>query len=89
MAWIKFMMKQFLKEPLWFKIIISTTLLSSIVFSSSFFSDNPYYQSYSKFAAAIFFCIYGMKLIKNRVTAVILFTLAVLCISLAILELFE
>lgn len=56
---IKFMIKQFLKEPLWFKTLISTTLLISFVFSSSFFSYNDYYQSLSKFAASyIFLCIW-------------------------------
>lgn len=43
MQWIKFMINQFLKEPLWFKILISATLLISIIFSSSFFSNNAYF----------------------------------------------
>ena len=82
---IKFMIKQFLKEPLWFKTLISITLLISIIFSSSFFSYNAYYESCSKLAAAIFFCVYGFKLRRNLVTSVILFTLAVICIYLSIL----
>lgn len=52
---IKFIIKLFLIEPLWFKILISTTLLISIIFSSSLFSNNAYFQSCSKLAAAIFF----------------------------------
>ena len=59
---IKRMIKQFLKEPLWFKILISTTLLISIIFSSSFFSNNSYFQSSSKLAAAIFLCTYALHL---------------------------
>ena len=85
---IKFMIKQFLKEPLWFKILISTTLLISIIFSSSFFSNNAYFQSCSKLAAAIFFCTYGIKMRRNLKNSVILFTLAVICIYLSIIEIF-
>jgi hypothetical protein len=77
---IKFMIKQFLKEPLWFKILISTTLLISIVFSSF---NNDYYQSISKFAAAIFFCTFGIKTRRNRVTSFILFTAAIICFYLS------
>jgi hypothetical protein len=81
---IKFMVKQFLNEPLWFKLLISTTLLISFIFSSSYFSNNAYLQSGSKLAAAIFFCAYGIKMRRNLVTAIILFTAAVLCIFLSI-----
>lgn len=86
---VKFMCKQFLKEPLWFKILISATLLLSIILSSSFFSNNVYFQSSSKLAAAIFFCAYGMRYRKNLVTSVILFTAAVLCILLSILAIYK
>lgn len=82
---IKFMFKQFQKEPLWFKILISITLLISIVFSSSLFSDNAYFQSCSKLAAAIFFCIYGFKMRRNLKTSLIFFTLAGICVFLSIL----
>jgi hypothetical protein len=82
---IKFMIKQFLKEPLWFKILISATLLITIIFSSSYFSSNAYFQSISKMAAAIFFCAYGIKMRTNLLTSVILFTSAVICIYLSIL----
>jgi hypothetical protein len=85
---IKFMIKQFLKEPLWYKILISTTLLISFIFSSSFFSNNAYYQSCSKLAAAIFFCAYAIKIRRNLVTSVILFTSAVVCIFLSILAIY-
>ena len=81
---IKFMVTQFLNEPLWFKILISTSLLISIIFSSSYFSNTAYFQSYSKLAAAIFFCAYGMKMRKSLRTSIILFTSAVLCIYLSI-----
>lgn len=82
---IKFMIKQFLKEPLWFKILISATLLSSIIFSSSFFSDKSTYQSVSKLAAAIFFCAYGIKMRRNRVNSALLFAAAIICVYLAVL----
>lgn len=88
MQWIKFMIKLFLREPLWFKILIFTTLLISIIFSSSFFSNNAYYQSCSKLAAAIFFCTCAIKMRRNLVTSVILFTCAVICIFLAILAIY-
>ncbi|WP_075620430.1 hypothetical protein [Paenisporosarcina indica] len=79
---IKFIIKQFMKEPLWFKILISSTLLISIIFSSSLFADNATYQGLSKLAAAIFFCAYGYKLRRNRLTSVILFAAAIICIYL-------
>ncbi len=66
-----FMFRAFLKEPLWFKTLISITLLVSIVFSSSIISYDRIYESISKFAAAIFFCIYGFKLRKNLRTSII------------------
>ncbi|WP_066062960.1 hypothetical protein [Neobacillus soli] len=80
---ITFMIKQFLNEPWWFKILISTTLLISIIFSSSFFSNQAYFRSISKFAAAIFFCAYGIKFRRNLVTMIILLTAAILCIYLS------
>lgn len=83
MPWIKFMYRQFLKEPLWFKILVSTTLLISIIFSNSFFSDNAYYQSCAKLAAAIFFCAYGIRMRRNLQISVIFFVLAVTCIYLS------
>jgi hypothetical protein len=82
---IKFMFQLFLKEPLWFKMLISITLLSSIIFSSSFFSDTPLYQGISKLAAAIFFCAYGFKFKMNRLTSILFFTVAAICIYLSIL----
>lgn len=83
------MVKQFLKEPWWFKLLLSTTLLFSIVFSSSFLSNNAYYFSISKLAAAIFFCAYGIKTRRNFVTSFILFSLSVICIYLSIQSFFQ
>lgn len=77
------MYKQFLREPLWFKILIFSTLLVAIVFSNSFFSDNGYYQSAAKFAAAIFFSSYGIKFRRNPQLSVIFFALTILCIYLS------
>ena len=79
---IKFIIMQFLEEPLWFKILISSTLLISIVFSSSLFSSNAYFQGFSKLAAAIFFCAYGIKLRKSFVNTTIFFSATVICIYL-------
>ncbi|MDF2645148.1 MAG: hypothetical protein K0Q73_953 [Paenibacillus sp.] len=80
---ITFMFKQFLREPLWFRILISTTLLIALIFSNSYFSNDPAYQGFSKIAAAIFFIAYGMKMRSNRVTAIILFAAAAICLYLA------
>ncbi|MFD2443917.1 hypothetical protein ACFSO7_07950 [Bacillus sp. CGMCC 1.16607] len=85
---IKFFIKLFIKEPWWFKILIVTTLLVSFIFSSSFFSYNPYYESLSKLAAAIFFGAYGIKMRRSTLTAVILITLAAICIYLSIMGIF-
>lgn len=82
---IKFFIKQFLKEPLWFKMLISKTLFVTIIFSSTFFANNPYYQSFSKLAAAIFFCAYGIKYWSNRLTSVIFLSAAAISIVLSIL----
>jgi hypothetical protein len=75
---------QFLNEPLWFKLLISSSLVISIVFSSSTFSNDTFYQSISKLAAAIFFCAYGFKMRRNIVTASIMFAAAAICMYLAI-----
>ncbi|SDM87511.1 hypothetical protein [Bacillus sp. OK048] len=85
---IKWMIQLFLKEPLWFKLLITLTLLASITFSSSFFSNNPLYQSISKLAAAIFFCAYGFKLKMNRKISTIFFTVAAICIYLSIMAVY-
>jgi hypothetical protein len=77
------MYRVFLREPLWFKILIFTTLLISIIFSSSYFSDYAYYQSCSKLAAAIFFGAYGIKMRRNLQVSVIFFAVAALCIYLS------
>lgn len=85
---IKWMVQLFLKEPLWFKLLIALTLLASIIFSSSFFSNTPLYQSISKAAAAIFFCAYGFKFRMNRLTSILFFTVAAICIYLTIMALY-
>jgi hypothetical protein len=88
MRMILFMFKQFLKEPLWFKVLIITSLVVSIVFSNSYFSHNPIYESASKLAAAVFFIVYGIKFRKNLLTFIILFTAAVVSIILSVLAVF-
>jgi hypothetical protein len=85
---IKFMIQFFLKEPLWFRLLLSITFLTSIIFSSSAFSNNAFYEGLAKFAAAIFFSALGMKMRMNRIIAIILFALAAFCIYLSILALY-
>jgi hypothetical protein len=75
--------KSFLREPLWFKILSSSTLLAAIVFSSSVFSDIGYYQSGAKLAAAIFFAAYGIKFRRNPRIFVLFFAMVLICIYLA------
>ncbi len=89
MHMIKFMVKQFLKEPIWFKLLITSTLLISIIFSSSIFSDHVYFQSLSKLAAAIFFVAYGIKLRRNSITSTILLTAAGICILLSLYSIYK
>lgn len=74
---------QFWREPLWFKALILTTLLLSIVFSSSAFSEQGNYQSISKIAIAIFFVSYGVKLRGNRKVSIAFFFLALISIYLS------
>jgi hypothetical protein len=85
---IKFMVQLFLKEPLWFRLLISITFLFSVIFSSSYFSDTSFYESLSKLAAAIFFAAIGIKLRMNRFLSILLFTAAAICIYLSIQSLF-
>ncbi|PQP83552.1 hypothetical protein C0Q44_02275 [Paenibacillus sp. PCH8] len=74
---------QFLREPLWFKALILTTLLLSIVFSSSTFSEQGNYRSISKLAIAIFFVAYGVKLRGNRKVSIVFIFLALISIYLS------
>jgi len=76
------MFKQYLREPMWFKLLIATALLISIIFSSSAFSSG-YYQSLSKLAAAIFFLTYGIRMRRNTRVAAIFFVVAGVCMYLA------
>ncbi|WP_409305118.1 hypothetical protein [Peribacillus sp. SCS-155] len=81
---LKFTVKQFLKEPLWFKILIIATLLVSVVFSSSYFSEHAYFEAVSKLAAAVFFCTYGIKFRRNVKTSVTFFAVGLAAIILSI-----
>ncbi|MDR7077342.1 hypothetical protein J2Y03_002366 [Neobacillus niacini] len=83
---IKFMIKLFLNEPLWFKILILTSMFISILFSSSSFTDNVLLQSLSKVAAAVFFGAYGFKMKRNLKVSIMFFILTGVCIYLSILE---
>jgi hypothetical protein len=76
------MIKLFLKEPLWYKVLISLTLLISVIFSGM---ENVVFQSLSKLAAAIFFTTYGIKFRYNRPVSILFFTVALICIYLALI----
>jgi Na+-translocating ferredoxin:NAD+ oxidoreductase RnfD subunit len=73
----------FLQEPLWFKLLVSTTFFASVIFSSTFFSYNAYYDSGSKVAVAIFLGAYGFKLRRTRKYSIPLFFLSGISLYLA------
>ncbi|MEN8698084.1 hypothetical protein [Bacillus infantis] len=73
----------FLREPLWFKILITGSLLLSILFSSSVFSDDSIFQGASKAAAAVFFVAWGIKLKASRGAAAAMFLTSAVCLVLA------
>ncbi|WP_419955356.1 hypothetical protein ACN6MT_07515 [Neobacillus niacini] len=77
---IKVMINLFLKEPLWFKLLISLTFLISVIFSGM---ENTVFRSLSKLAASIFFTTYGIKYRYNRLVSMVFFTAALICIYLA------
>jgi len=81
---VKFMYRQFISEPLWYKFTVITMLLIAIIFSSSVFSDNAYLQSLAKLAAAIFFAIYGVRFRRTRRLVIIFFGLSLVCLFLAV-----
>ena len=82
---IKLMLIHFSKQPLWFKVLISITFLFSVVFSSSFFSDNIYCQSLSKLSAGLFFCAFGINMRSNQKLSYLFFTLSLACIALSVI----
>jgi len=83
MRLIKATYRQFLSEPMWFKVLVLSSLLVSIVLSSSYFPDHGYYESFSKLAAAIFFGSYGIRMRRNRIVSSVFFIVTVICIFLA------
>lgn len=83
MVRVKFFWKQFIRQPAWFKMVVSITFLASIIFSSSYFSENDFYEGISKLAAAIFFGVFGYKTRRNRKNGIIFFTLSTFCLLLA------
>lgn len=82
---IKSMFKLFQLEPLWFKVLILLTLLTTVIFSSSAFSGNSRYEGISKFVAALFFAVYGYKSKMNWKVSIIFYVLAGLCFVLGVL----
>lgn len=83
MQQLRGMLKLFWKEPLWFRLLILSALLASIVFSSSVFTLGGYAESISKFSAAIFFIAFGVKMRRNTKVFTVFLGLAVLCLFLA------
>ncbi|WP_377346304.1 hypothetical protein [Pontibacillus salicampi] len=81
---IKFMVKAFMIEAIWFKVLILSMFFITIVFSSSALSNNPYLESVSKLAAAVIFIAYSLKVRNNRIIFSILTLLAAVSIVLAI-----
>ncbi|WP_270180966.1 hypothetical protein [Alkalihalobacillus sp. CinArs1] len=81
MGRITWFFKSFMREPLWFKVVIIVTFLTAIVFSSSAFSSTL--QSIAKLAAAIFFMTYGIKLRHSRLVSTIMFAVALISLYLA------
>ncbi len=80
---IKGFFKLFLREPMWFKVLILATFISSIVFSSTYFSHNPLFESIAKGSAAVFFCTFGLKYRRNLKVSVPMFIAAILCVYLS------
>jgi hypothetical protein len=63
---IKLMIRAFLSEPLWFKILISITFLASIFLSNSIFSDHAYLQASSKLASFKSWKLKGILQLKEE-----------------------
>lgn len=82
---IKSMFKLFQLEPLWFKVLILITLLTTVIFSSSAFSGNSRYEGISKSAVGMFFFVYGYKMKMNRKVSIIFYVLAGLCFVLTLI----
>jgi len=78
----KFFYRQFIKQPLWFKLVVPLCFISSVLFSSSLFTQ-PIYGSLSKLAAAIFFCVFGYKLRSNKKLSILFYVFALICLILA------
>lgn len=82
---ITFMLKYFFTiEPLWFRLIIISTLAGSILFSSSIFTANAaVFQFISKLCATVFFMTYAIKFRRNVKLTVVFYVLSALCVYLA------
>lgn len=78
------MYRQFMSEPLWFRMWILSMLLIAIIFSnSSWTSSDGFSQSLAKMAAALFFFSYGIKFRSNiRISSVFVIS-GIVCVVLA------
>ncbi|WP_043933271.1 hypothetical protein [Bacillus sp. EB01] len=86
MQQVKLFLTGFIREPLWFKLLIITSFLATIILGSTVFSSQPYMESGSKLAAAILFFSYGVKIRRSHGKALILFACAFLSLFLSILS---
>ncbi|MFC4101392.1 hypothetical protein [Paenibacillus xanthanilyticus] len=79
MQGIRFFVKQFWREPWWFKLLIIASFGVSIVFSSSAF-ESGYYDAIAKCAAAVFFGAYALKFRRTFYVSAAMTAAAVLCL---------
>lgn len=84
MGRIQSFFKLFLREPLWFRMVVGFSLLASIAFSSSAFSLGGYSESVSKLAAAIFFGAFGLNMRCNRRISIVFFAVTAVCLYLSL-----
>ncbi|MCM3633698.1 MULTISPECIES: hypothetical protein [Paenibacillus] len=80
---VKFYYRLFMKQPLWFKVLIPLTFIASLLFSSSLFSYNSNYDSLAKLSAALFFLVFGLKLRRNVKVSAVFFVLGIVCLALS------
>lgn len=76
-------LKLFMREPLWFRMLVGISLLASIVLSSSAFPLGGYSEGLSKLAAAVFFVAFGINMRRNRRVSFLFLALAALCLALS------
>lgn len=79
---LRFFVKQFLREPWWFKLLIAVSLGVAVVFSGSAF-DGGYWAAIAKAAAAVLFGTYAIKFRRSFYVAAALTAVTILSIYLS------